>query len=102
MVEENKHGTAAKSCLPGRPPAAVGPVYVARVDLRGRPFGERAVLLGFAVEEQVAAALERQEESAESGERRLIGMIMLKMGILNTTQLLAILKTYDLEEGNGV
>ena len=62
---------------------------------RKEPFGARAMMLGFATTEQIENALARQQQLADSGEKRLLGMILVEMQVLNTTQLLAVLRTYE-------
>jgi hypothetical protein len=39
--------------------------------------------------------LQRQQQLADSGEKQLLGMILVEMQVISTTQLLAILRTYD-------
>jgi UDP-glucose 4-epimerase len=59
-------------------------------------FGDIAVRLGHVTEEDVARALERQKEEMEIGHaHKLIGMHMLEMGLLSTSQLIEILKYYE-------
>jgi hypothetical protein len=61
-------------------------------------FGERAVRMGFATEEQVREALELQRSpSPDRGQHELIGLILLKMGALTNDQLIKVLKTYAAE-----
>ena len=67
------------------PPAAI----------RKEPFGARAMMLGLATTEQIERALETQQKLALRGEKKLLGMILVEMQVINTTQLLAILKTYE-------
>jgi hypothetical protein len=62
---------------------------------RKEPFGARAMMLGFATTEQIETALQRQQQLADSGEKQLLGMILVEMQVISTTQLLAILRTYD-------
>lgn len=62
---------------------------------RGEPFGARAMMMGLATTEQIETALERQKNLANRGEKKLLGMIMVEMQVISTTQLLAILRTYD-------
>jgi hypothetical protein len=64
-------------------------------DKRREPFGARAMMLGLATTDQIENALDRQKEMAQKGEKKLLGMILVEMQIINTTQLLAILKTYE-------
>ncbi len=62
-------------------------------DARGVRFGQVAVRRGFATEGQVAEALARQRELAEAGSaHKLIGMILLEMGALGTTELIEVLR----------
>ena len=62
---------------------------------RSEPFGARAMMMGFANTDQVERALTHQKQLAEKGEKKLLGMILVEMQVINTTQLLAILKTYE-------
>ncbi len=63
--------------------------------VRKEPFGARAMMLGFATTDQIERALDTQKRLADSGEKKLLGMILVDMQVINTTQLLAILKTYE-------
>jgi hypothetical protein len=81
-----------------RLPPIEEPILVAGETAQRKPFGERAVALGFVSREQVRVALQKQDELTQKGNRRLIGLIMLEMGLLDTTQLLTILKTYESEK----
>ena len=67
----------------------------AEKSIRSEPFGARAIMMGFATTDQIESALNRQRELAANGEKKLLGMILVDMQVLNTTQLLAILKTYE-------
>lgn len=59
-------------------------------------FGDIAVRLGYASDEDVARALERQAEELERGnEHKLLGMHMLEMGFLSTSELIEILRVYE-------
>ncbi len=59
-------------------------------------FGDIAVRLGHVTEEDVARALERQKTEGEIGHaHKLLGMHMLELGILSTSQLIEILKYYE-------
>ncbi|KPK98263.1 MAG: hypothetical protein AMK75_07105 [Planctomycetes bacterium SM23_65] len=61
-----------------------------------KPFGQVAIQMGFVTESQVQAALEIQESMEKTRkERRLLGMIMLEMGMISTEQLIDILKYYE-------
>ncbi len=65
-------------------------------------FGERAVRMGFIIEADVEAALDRQRELAEEGKpHMLIGLVLLQMGSLANDQLIAILKSYEDESGGA-
>jgi len=61
-------------------------------------FGEIAVRFGFIKTRDVEAALKIQEEEKSKGKHRLIGLIMLTEGILDTTQLIAILKEIETKQ----
>lgn len=69
----------------------------AQVSRENQPlFGALAVKLGYATEAGVEAALERQSHDESLGRpRKLIGMHMLEMGLLSTSQLIEILKHYE-------
>jgi len=54
--------------------------------------------MGFVSWEQVEKALAVQKKLRERGVDKLIGMIMIEMEMLDTTQLLSVLKTYELEQ----
>ncbi|MCX7804776.1 MAG: hypothetical protein N3A38_06245 [Planctomycetota bacterium] len=84
-----KNGGTANEPLPagGRPAGRIG----------HEPFGCRAVRMGFVSWEQVEKALAVQRKLRERGINRLIGMIMIELEMLDTTQLLSILKSYELE-----
>ena len=59
-------------------------------------FGDIAVRLGHVSEEDVARALERQTGEADVGHaHKLLGMHMLELGLLSTSQLIEILKYYE-------
>lgn len=59
-------------------------------------FGDLAVRLEFVTEEDVKRALERQASEMEQGnQHKLIGMHMLEMGLLSTSQLIELLKHYE-------
>ena len=61
-----------------------------------KPFGQVAIQMGFVTEPQLQAALDIQKSMAASGrERRLLGMVMLEMGMISTDQLIDILKYYE-------
>ena len=56
-------------------------------------FGQVAVRKGFVNAHHVEEALARQKEiTAQGHPHRLIGMIMLEMGVLGTTELIEILR----------
>lgn len=57
------------------------------------PFGRVAVRKGFVSEHQVAQALTNQKSLGTQGlPHKLIGMIMLEMGALGTTELIDVLR----------
>ena len=62
---------------------------------RHEPFGARAMMMGFTTTPQIEKALLTQQKLADRGEKKLLGMILVEMQAINTTQLLAILKTYE-------
>lgn len=56
-------------------------------------FGQVAVRKGFVTPQDVEEALRRQKDLAAQGHpHRLIGMIMLEMGVLGTTELIDVLR----------
>ena len=59
------------------------------------PFGQIATRMGFVSSSQVQAALEVQDSLRRAGNARLIGMIMLEMGMISSEQLIEILKYYE-------
>lgn len=62
-------------------------------------FGEVAVRLGFVKPKEVQAVLKIQEtERTARKKHRLIGLIMLDKGILDTTQLIAVLKEIEAQQ----
>jgi len=57
------------------------------------PFGQVAVRKGYVTQQQVTDALSRQESLSVGGvAHKLIGMIMLEMGALGTTELIEVLR----------
>ncbi len=59
-------------------------------------FGEYAVEMGYCSEDDVHRAVEIQKDLAERGfPRMLIGIVMVRYGILNNHQLIEILKVLD-------
>ena len=66
-------------------------------------FGQLCVKKGFANQAQVQEALEVQRSlDGETGKHKPIGLIMLEMGILGTTELIEILKDLDIHPGAAV
>jgi hypothetical protein len=63
--------------------------------LKRERFGEVAVRLGYVQEAQVAQALARQRALRAEGEDRLIGLVMLDLGLINNFQLVNVLKEMD-------
>lgn len=60
---------------------------------RREPFGQVAIRKGYVTPQQVTEALSRQEDIAAGGHaHKLIGMIMLEMGALGTTELIEVLR----------
>lgn len=60
------------------------------------PFGQIAIRLGFCTQEDIDQALDAQKQlRADEKEHKLIGMILLEMRALSTTQLIQILQYYD-------
>ncbi len=62
------------------------------------PFGVRAVAMGFVTAEQVEKALAVQRTLDKNGQHHLIGMLMVDLEMLSTTQLLSILRCYTESE----
>jgi hypothetical protein len=57
------------------------------------PFGQVAMRKGYVTEQQVQDALARQKDLVHHGApHKLIGMIMLEMGALDTTELIDVLR----------
>jgi len=57
------------------------------------PFGQVAVRKGYITQQQVTDALTRQKDLVQAGAaHKLIGMIMLEMGALGTTELIEVLR----------
>ena len=57
------------------------------------PFGQVAVRRGYVTQQQVVEALSRQKDLASGGQvHKLIGMIMLEMGALGTSELIEVLR----------
>ena len=66
---------------------------------RREPFGQTAVRKGYISQQQVTDALTQQKEIAQSGApHKLIGMIMLEMGALGTTELIDILREMNVPQ----
>lgn len=60
------------------------------------PFGQVAIRKGYATQLQVAEALTRQQTISGTGAaHKLIGMIMLELGSLGTTELIDVLRELD-------
>lgn len=60
-------------------------------------FGQVAFRKGYVTQQHVEDALTRQKEIVASGAaHKLIGMIMLEMGVLGTTELIEVLKELNL------
>ena len=60
------------------------------------PFGQVAVKMGFCTQGDIEKALEIQRAlPAQGKEHRLIGLILLELGALSTTQLIQILQYYN-------
>ena len=62
-------------------------------------FGQVAVEKGFITGSQVHAALDRQQRLREEGtQHKLIGMVLLEMGALGTTELIDVLRVLDIPQ----
>ena len=60
------------------------------------PFGQVAIRKGYLSEQQIHDALAHQLNLKEKGEKhKLIGMVLLEMGALGTTELIDILKEME-------
>ena len=60
---------------------------------RSEPFGQTAVRKGYISQQQVTDALAIQKELKQKGApHKLIGMVMLEMGALGTTELIDVLR----------
>lgn len=65
-------------------------------DAKSERFGAIAVRLGFLEEADVQRALDRQATEADGSNRdKLIGLHMLELGLLSTSQLIEILREYE-------
>ncbi|MEK7449482.1 MAG: hypothetical protein AAB019_08360 [Planctomycetota bacterium] len=89
----------------GRPPKSVSlsqnkkSVWFKRFIKPSRElFGEVAVRMEFVTKRDVQAALKVQQQLRQRGRNKLIGLIMMEMGLLSTTQLIAVLKELELKE----
>jgi hypothetical protein len=61
-------------------------------------FGQLAVREGFVTEHKLQEALRRQKETVvRDGKHKLIGLLMLEMGLLSNDQLIALLKEAQLD-----
>ena len=59
-------------------------------------FGAVAIRKGFITHEQLQAALDEQQKvSQEEGKWKLLGIVMLEMGVLDNNQLIEILRYYE-------
>ncbi|RME74546.1 MAG: hypothetical protein D6776_05065 [Planctomycetota bacterium] len=59
-------------------------------------FGQIAIMLGFVDEEQLDEALRVQREtSARGGRHKLLGLVMLELGMIDNAALIEILKRYE-------
>ena len=60
------------------------------------PFGQVAIRKGYATQLQVTKTLTRQQTIVGTGSaHKLIGMIMLELGSLDTTELIDVLRELD-------
>lgn len=65
-------------------------------------FGQIAIRKSYVTKQQVEASLELQRDLRQRGQpHKLIGMILLDAGYIDTTQLLDILKTIELSRASG-
>ena len=64
-------------------------------EMSGLQFGLRAVGLGLVSVDQVEKALAVQKMLDANGQHQLIGMILVDLGMITTTQLLAVLHSYE-------
>lgn len=55
-------------------------------------FGEIAVRRGFVSAEHVHQALKVQNDTAAGGVRKMIGLVLMDLGMLGTTELIEVLK----------
>ena len=61
-------------------------------------FGELAVKAGFVTRRDIEAALRRQKEIvAQGGQPKLLGLILVEMGLLGNDQFIALLKEAKLD-----
>ncbi len=62
-------------------------------------FGRMATRMGFVTETQVKGALDIQREMDDSGQpHKLIGLIMLEQGMVSNSQLIEMLRYYELQQ----
>jgi len=62
-------------------------------------FGRVAIRMGFVTEAQVKEALDIQGKMDDSGQpHKLIGLIMLEQGMMSNTQLIEMLRYYELQQ----
>ncbi len=60
------------------------------------PFGQVAIKLGFVTASQLESALDIQKSLERSGKgRKLLGMILMEIGLLSSAQLIEILQYYE-------
>ena len=61
-------------------------------------FGEMAIRLGFITPRDLESALRRQKElAARSGKHRLLGLVLVEMGLLGNDQFIALLREAELD-----
>jgi len=63
--------------------------------MKRKRFGEVAIRLGYVSRAQVQQALARQRELQHQGVERLIGLVMLDLGLINNFQLVNVLKEME-------
>jgi hypothetical protein len=60
------------------------------------PFGQVAIKLGYVTPSQLESALDIQKSLEQSGRgRKLLGMILMEIGLLSSAQLIEILQYYE-------
>ena len=74
-----------------------------QADLPRELFGQIVLRKGFISEDQLDAALARQKQIVENGEKhKLLGLVMIELDYLSNSQLIEILKYLEAKSGQQV